>query len=115
MDTPSIVQTIAVLAAVIVYLSKQLVDALKTKKNSGAKSESDQVNDLHKWHAPVSNKETGQPIFHWYAQNAELIKELREQKEVMKEMVFSIRDLVPSLLALKEVNETLIKRGKALE
>ena len=69
---PGIVQTVAILAAALVYLSKQLADTYKglQRRNGKGQPGTDQmVKDLHEWHRPVTDPLTGQPKFMWYEES----------------------------------------------
>jgi hypothetical protein len=90
------IQTICILSAAIVFLAKQTVDAWKavaSKKNGTPGSSFTMLQDLHKWHQPVSDIKTGQPRFMWY-EDKELTQEIRNLRVEQAE----IKDILKKLL-----------------
>jgi hypothetical protein len=110
METAGLIQTVGVLAAVIVYLTKQVVEARRSKKNGG--SMTSKVDELHKWHSPVSDQETGQLVFHWYSQHQELIAILKEHIRAMEAVNHAMLELNSNLNSFKVVHEKILEREK---
>jgi len=82
--------TVGVLSSCIVFLSRQVAEIYKRRKNGlpAIPSYSDgdvgsQIADLHRWHKPIQDPDTCQPRFHWYENNMELKKELEANRESM--------------------------------
>ena len=108
METSSLVQTVVILAACVVFLAKQCVDAYSRfggwKKKHGTYavngSSADLLRDLHKWHHPVNDPETGQPRFLWYQDTKDLREELKRSRESMDELRESIGKMNDSLVTL---------------
>jgi len=112
----SLLVTIGVMASCIVFLSKQAVEAYRKSKmrNGKAGLYSDScaalecnrlVKDLHNWHCPIKDNETGQPKFPWYENNAELLRELclnREAMEELRDCMRKIRSSIDKLTAALE-------------
>jgi len=100
-DIPDLLQTFTIMAACIVFLSKQAVDAYRSRNGKAAPQFSDEssrlVKDLHKWHKPVMDPETGQPRFMWYADSKELKQELKASRITMAELGDSIDTLATAV------------------
>jgi hypothetical protein len=84
-------QTIAILSAALVFLSKSAVDAYKkmAARKNGMDSDS-MMRDLHRWHKPVVDPKSGQPRFLWYEDSLELrdsVEKLREEMERFRKML----------------------------
>ena len=92
--------TVGVLVAALVYITKTALDYVVKRKNGKADGEEDRtgkilkrvdllwasskiqaeaLKDLHDWHAPQIDAETGQPRFVWYAN----VQDLRDDIEAM--------------------------------
>lgn len=86
----SLVQTIAVLSACLVYVTKAGIDSYKKKKNGVADVEElavrKQIMDLHDWHKPIPDVETGQPRFMWYHDTVALQVELKANRDTMEQL-----------------------------
>ena len=93
-----VLYTVCVMAACIVFLSKQAVDAYKKKKAGPASSEVfdqffEKINELHRWHKPIYNPATGQPKFMWYENSAELQQEMKDLRACIKSLQKSLDNL----------------------
>ena len=102
--TSSLVQTVAVLSACIVFLAKQTVDAYRNhvaSKNSFvgdvvASQRPDSngyklLKELHNWHKPSPDPQTGQPRFLWYDDKSEVLKELKKLNLTLASLVDELR------------------------
>lgn len=102
------VQTIAILAACVVYLARQTVESYKKMRSNGQVKDAEaqqlmrnRVEDLHRWHSPVSNSVTGQPRFPWYSETdvlqselSSLRKEFKSTRDCLRKMRESIDRLI---------------------
>ncbi len=103
-----LVQTVSIMSVCIVFLAKHVVDFYKKKKDEApihaltAPQVSLMVAELHKWHAPHVDPESGQSIFMWYENNKgnkELRAELESLKEWMQKTCAAIENLTRALEA----------------
>jgi hypothetical protein len=101
-----LLQTVAILAACIVFLAKQAVDAYSKRKNGmGAhttSTEKSMLSDLHRWHKPVADPATGQPRFMWYENSLMLQEELKRNRESMDELKSALERMSENISALVE-------------
>jgi hypothetical protein len=113
-------QTVAILAACIVFLARQGFDAYKIYANKGSARcviphpethppTETLIRELHRWHKPVNDPETGQPRFLWYVDSAELREELQRNRESMEELKESLGKMRTAIERL--VSE--LQRGKS--
>ena len=106
-DYTGLVQTIAILAGVIVYLSREAHRAYRARQNGGKEGRVPTIDpceecraqnqDLHNWHSPATDPETGQPIFRWYENNRELAREIAGLREMMGEMMKAMKKYTDAL------------------
>ncbi len=98
-DLPGLLQTFTIMAACIVFLSKQAVDAYRSRNGKAAPQDESflLVKDLHRWHKPVVDPETGQPRFMWYGDSKELKDELKANRETMQELTDSMGTLTTAV------------------
>lgn len=102
-ETSALIQTVAILAACVVFLAKEGYKAYDKKKNgtsdlSGSKMVL--LSELHDWHKPKVDPETGQPRFMWYADSKELREQLERNRESMDELRAAIAGMNESLKVL---------------
>lgn len=103
-ETSALIQTVAILAACVVFLAKEGYRVYDRKKNgtggdlSGSKMI--KLSELHDWHKPVTDPETGQPRFMWYADSKDLREQLEKNRESMDELRSAIGRMNDSLMSL---------------
>jgi hypothetical protein len=97
-NVQGLIQTIVILVACVVYLTKQIAEAYKKKKNGHSHLGSCRAGDvenmifeLHQWHRPVTDQETGQPRFMWYENNLEFQKQLERNRSAMEALSACMR------------------------
>ena len=104
-NAAGLVSTIAILAGCLVYLSKAAMEVYKRKKTGKLEGCvevcAQKVGELHQWHCPITDPVTNQPRFPWYENNAELLKELIENRE-------SMNSLEAALVRTQDTMERLI-------
>lgn len=110
-ETAGLIQTIAVLAACVVFLAKQGFDAYKMHMKKDTEQVTKDpckidcmglISDLHKWHRPVTDPETGQPRFMWYEDSKALRDGLRKNRECMDALSLAMGKVNESIAALVE-------------
>ena len=109
-DTHALVQTVAVLAVCIAFMAKQSWQLYSRRHNnekrngpigSGSgevkitRNERSMLSDLHQWHKPIMDPDTGQPRFMWY----EGTKELRTELELSRKTMGELRDTISTLVS----------------
>ncbi len=103
-ETSALLQTVVILSACVVYLAKQALESYKCRdrKKNGNPDDSKAVklSELHDWHKPVVDPETGQPRFMWYAETKELREQLERNRESMDELRSAISRMSDSLAGL---------------
>ncbi len=109
-DTHALVQTVAVLAVCIAFMAKQSWNLYRSRHNgkrvngSGefniSRNERSMLADLHQWHKPIMDADTGQPRFMWYEGTKELRAELELSRKTMGELRETIGRMNDSLSTL---------------
>lgn len=104
-ETSGLIQTIAILAACIVFLAKQAFDFKKRKNGHGVPmnpndSSAALLRELHSWHKPVNDPETGQPRFMWYEDSSHLREELNKNSLALDELRSTIAKMNDSIAKL---------------
>lgn len=101
--------TVGVLVAALVYITKTALDYVVKRKNGKASDGEDrigkilkalevlialkkQINDLHDWHAPQVDAETGQPKFVWYVNVQDLRADIEAIDERLDVIVKALED-----------------------
>lgn len=100
--------TVGVLVAALVYITKTALDYVVKRKNGKAVGEEDRIGkilkrvdllwasskiqaealkDLHRWHAPQVDAETGQPKFVWYVNVQDLTDAIEALDDRLDELV----------------------------
>lgn len=97
--TDDLLMTVGILAAALVYITKTALDYVIKRKNGKAQESSPVQNqleplvkDLHDWHAPIVDSETGQPKFLWYVN----VQDLRADIAAIAERLEEIEKLLSS-------------------
>lgn len=98
METSVLIQTVAILAACVVFLAKEAHKAYAHKKNGGNGNKI--LCELHDWHKPVIDPVTGQPRFMWYADSKDLREQLERNRASMDDLGTSIGRMNESLSGL---------------
>ena len=100
--------TVGVLVAALVYITKTALDYVVKRKNGKPIAGEDrigkilkrvevlstlakEIKDLHDWHAPQIDAETGQPKFVWYAN----VQDLRDDIEALDDRLDEIIKALP--------------------
>jgi len=104
--------TVGVLAAALVYITKTALDYVVKKRNGKHPGEdrigkifdqvkaieevlqqhTRQMNDLHDWHAPQIDADTGQPRFVWYTGASEIRAEMEVLESKLDEIIKAVSD-----------------------
>lgn len=96
--------TVGVLAAALVYITKTALDYVVKRGRGKASDDEDrigkilkyvevllalakQINDLHSWHAPQVDAETGQPKFVWYKNVQDLTDAIEALDDRLDELI----------------------------
>jgi len=132
-NVSQLVQTIAILVAAIVFLSKQGTDYYKNRlkkaeedkkkclPNGGHLTQHQKdffLERLYNWHEPSSDPETGQPRFNWYGNTDGLKDEMGSLRKAIIELNKSMshRCLAIKMIedkkysgGIKEIDDTLPK------
>lgn len=110
-----LLKTVGILAVCLVYLTKQIMDSYTKRKNGKSMDSCQQgsqcarctvmaalLDDLHRWHKPVTDPITGQPRFMWYGDSIELQKELERSRESTEELKTAMEAMNDSIRSLVE-------------
>lgn len=115
-DTTGLLQTVAVLAACVVYLAKQAHESYRMRKNgrpetNGMDSKTTrQLEDIHDWLRPVADPSSGQPRFNYYCGAAQMASELAELHKSVVKMNKCLDAMLREMKALREDREAAAKR-----
>jgi hypothetical protein len=97
------VPAMIVIAVVVWVMSKKTPSPAKRK--DGGPSLDALVQELHQWHKPVADPETGQPRFRWYEDSIQLAKAVRELRVVVGQLSDRVEHICP-LLKKNEDDDT---------
>lgn len=104
------VQTIAILAAALAYVTKLTVDSMRkskeTKDGAGFLTQNQRdryLSDLEKSHRPILDSVTGQPKYQWYG-DTELLRSMKQELQDSRKEMTRVADAVEKLLALQQQN-----------
>jgi hypothetical protein len=83
-----------VIAVVVWVMSKKTPSPAKRKDGASLDA---LVQELHQWHKPVADPETGQPRFRWYEDSIQLAKAVRELRVVVGQLSDRVEHICPML------------------